>query len=111
MKHFLLPAILLEAIYLSIALTPDFRSRLAVYFALVLTAVPAAFLFAGGASRKAALLCGLIFRATLLIRAPDLSDDLIRYAWDGRVAASGHSPYAFSPADPRLSFLRDSRWQ
>ena len=111
MKHFLLPTILLEAIYLSVASVPDFRPRLIVYFPLVLTAVPAAFLFAGRASLRTALVCGLLFRATLLLRSPDLSDDLARYIWDGRVAASGRSPYAFPPEDPRLSFLRDSRWQ
>ena len=111
MKHFLLPAILLESIYLTVALAPDFRTRLLVYFPLVLTAAPAALLFARRASPRTALMFALVFRATLLFRPPDLSDDLIRYIWDGRVAASGHSPYAFPPADPRLSFLRDSRWR
>ncbi|MGH9443041.1 MAG: hypothetical protein ACRD16_12295 [Thermoanaerobaculia bacterium] len=111
MKHFLLPAILLEAIFASVALFPDFRPHLLVYLALVSTAVPAAFIFAGRASRRTALACGLIFRATLLVRSPDLSDDLLRYVWDGRVAASGRSPYALAPSDPRLSALRDSGWR
>src|ERR1700686_3919866 len=97
MKHFLLPAILLEAIFLSVALAPDFRPRLLVYLSLVLTAAPAALVFAGRASRRSALLCGLLFRATLLLRSPDLSDDLLRYVWDGRVAAAGHSPYEAAP--------------
>ncbi len=42
-------------------------------------------------------------RATLLLRAPDLSDDLSRYVWDARVAASGISPYAHAPADPAVA--------
>ena len=37
-----------------------------------------------------------------------LSDDLYRYLWDGRVAASGVSPYAYRPNDPALSGLRDA---
>lgn len=37
-----------------------------------------------------------------------LSDDLYRYVWDGRVAASGVSPYAYRPDDPALAALRDS---
>jgi hypothetical protein len=45
------------------------------------------------------LLCGGLFRATLLLRAPDLSDDWVRYAWDARVARTGVSPYAYAPSD------------
>ncbi len=111
MKHFLLPAILLEAIFAFVAGAPDFRTRLLVYLPLVLTAAPAALLFASRAPKKAALVCGLVFRATLLVRSPDLSDDLLRYVWDGRVAAAGRSPYELPPADPGLSSLRDSRWR
>jgi hypothetical protein len=48
------------------------------------------------------LLCGGVFRATLLLRAPDLSDDVHRYLWDARVAEAGISPYAFAPRDPAL---------
>jgi alpha-1,6-mannosyltransferase len=51
------------------------------------------------------LLCAALFRATLLPRAPDLSDDLFRYLWDARVARSGLSPYAAPPADPALARL------
>src|SRR5262249_25692034 len=35
------------------------------------------------------------------------SDDLYRYAWDGRVLAAGIDPYARAPADPALAHLRD----
>jgi hypothetical protein len=51
------------------------------------------------------LLCGALLRATLLWRAPDLSDDVYRYVWDGRVARSGVSPYRYAPNDPALSAL------
>ena len=47
--------------------------------------------------------CAVLLRATLLLRAPDLSDDVWRYLWDGRIASKGISPYAFAPDDPRVS--------
>ena len=46
-----------------------------------------------------------MLRATLVARAPELSDDIFRYLWDGRVAAAGISPYARAPRDPALSGL------
>jgi hypothetical protein len=46
-----------------------------------------------------------VLRATLVARAPDLSDDMFRYLWDGRVAAAGISPYAWAPRDPAVSRL------
>ena len=93
------------------AVVPDFRFHLLVYFALVLTAAAAAFVFAARAPARTALAFGLLFRATLLARAPDLSDDLRRYVWDGRVAAAGRSPYELPPDDPRLAALRDPDWR
>lgn len=54
----------------------------------------------------------LLFVAAVAIRVlpalslPELSHDVYRYLWDGRVAAAGINPYAFAPADPRLMHLR-----
>jgi hypothetical protein len=45
----------------------------------------------------------LLLRAILIPRAPDLSDDVWRYLWDGEVAASGISPWAHAPAEPALA--------
>ncbi len=42
---------------------------------------------------------------TLLFRPTDLSEDANRYLWDGRIAGSGRSPYAFAPDDPRAAGL------
>ncbi|MFI9645808.1 glycosyltransferase 87 family protein [Streptomyces sp. NPDC052040] len=42
-----------------------------------------------------------------LAAPPRTSDDMFRYAWDGRVQAAGISPYAHPPAAPELSGLRD----
>ncbi|MFF4632760.1 glycosyltransferase 87 family protein [Streptomyces griseorubiginosus] len=44
-----------------------------------------------------------------LTAQPRTSDDMYRYAWDGRVQAAGISPYAHPPAAPQLAHLRD-RW-
>ena len=41
---------------------------------------------------------GLLLRALALPSAPVLEDDFNRYLWDGAVAASGLSPYAFPPS-------------
>jgi hypothetical protein len=70
-------------------------SLLAILAARSLSASSTAFLLAAGA----------LLRATLLLRAPDLSDDARRYAWDARVASAGISPYAHAPSDPAVSRL------
>ncbi|TMK82347.1 MAG: hypothetical protein E6G57_17410, partial [Actinobacteria bacterium] len=61
------------------------------------------------------LAVGLVLVAALTVRLaalggpPTTSDDLYRYAWDGRVQASGADPYARTPLAPELVGLRD-RW-
>lgn len=42
-----------------------------------------------------------------LLARPQLSDDAYRYVWDGRVQLAGISPYAYTPDDPALTWLRD----
>ncbi|MED7822068.1 glycosyltransferase family 87 protein [Streptomyces chiangmaiensis] len=42
-----------------------------------------------------------------LAAPPRTSNDMFRYAWDGRVQAAGISPYAHPPAAPELATLRD----
>ena len=46
-------------------------------------------------------------RLGALAGPPVTSDDLYRYAWDGRVQASGTDPYRYEPAAPRLARLRE----
>jgi len=46
-------------------------------------------------------------RAVALVGTPNTSDDLYRYAWDGRVQAHGIDPYNAPPLAPELSKLRD----
>jgi hypothetical protein len=42
--------------------------------------------------------------------APQLSDDVWRYLFEGRVVAAGHNPYRLAPAAPELAHLRDATW-
>ncbi|WP_083420053.1 glycosyltransferase 87 family protein [Pseudofrankia sp. BMG5.36] len=45
--------------------------------------------------------------AMALTSGPRLSDDLYRYAWDGKVQAAGIDPYRYGPLDPELAGVRD----
>ncbi len=45
-------------------------------------------------------------RLILLPLAPELSDDVYRYLWDGHVFVQGVNPYAHAPADEALEALR-----
>jgi hypothetical protein len=111
MKHLLVAfAILLETIYVVFASASDYRANLLPFFAMSASAALLALFFARRASLRSALLWGALFRATLAFRAPDLSEDLYRYAWDGHVALAGISPYARVPDDPALAPLRNADW-
>jgi hypothetical protein len=96
---------LAEAVYLGLLFTPDARSRLPSYLLLsaaagVLSLLAAAIL--SGSPATVVIACACLFRATLLLRPPDLSNDQARYLWDARVSAAGFSPWAYAPDDPAL---------
>ncbi len=55
----------------------------------------------------AIVLVALALRLVLLATVPNLSGDIYRYIWDGRVVAAGFNPYTHVPADPALAALRD----
>jgi len=99
-------------VFLGILLLPDARRHLAAYLLLFLAGSLLS-LFAArslsGSSGRVLLLCAAAFRLTLLFRAPDLSGDVFRYVWDGRMAAAGTSPYAFAPADAPGALFPDLR--
>jgi glycosyl transferase family 87 len=59
------------------------------------------------AAVAAALVLGTAAGLVSLVHTPVLSDDLYRYAWDGRVQAAGTNPYRYPPDDPALAGLRD----
>lgn len=51
----------------------------------------------------------LLFRLTVLPATPDQSEDVYRYLWDGKLAASGINPYLYPPEAPQLAKFRDSQ--
>jgi alpha-1,6-mannosyltransferase len=59
----------------------------------------------------------VILAGAVLLRLPllplplSLSDDALRYVWDGKVAASGYNPYALAPDAKELTLLRDDSWR
>ncbi len=57
------------------------------------------------------LLGACLLRLLLLPLPTTLSDDALRYLWDGKVARAGFNPYALAPAAPELSPLRDPSWR
>ena len=57
------------------------------------------------------LLGACLLRLLLLPLPPTLSDDALRYLWDGKVARAGWNPYALPPAAPELIPLRDATWR
>jgi alpha-1,6-mannosyltransferase len=84
----------------------DARIQLAPYLLLFLAGAAISLVAAGILSASQPgflLLCAALLRVTLLARAPDLSDDVFRYLWDGRLATAGISPYMFAPEEPALA--------
>ncbi len=57
------------------------------------------------------LLVALLLRLLLLPVPPTLSDDVLRYVWDGRVVAAGSNPYLLAPEDPALASLQGPVWR
>ncbi|MDP9120593.1 MAG: hypothetical protein M3O15_04370, partial [Acidobacteriota bacterium] len=53
----------------------------------------------------------MLLRLPLLPLPLTLSDDVLRYVWDGKVASAGRNPYALSPEAEELAPLRDEAWR
>lgn len=87
--------------------TSGFALRAMGLFAIQLAAIDVVWRRSGPATLWVLLGFAIVFRLVALSWAPDLSSDLYRYVWDGRVQMSGESPYAAPPGDPSLSELRD----
>ena len=97
-----------EAVAAGLALAPDARTALLPTLVLFAAGSLLAILAArslSGSGPGFLILSGALLRATLLLRSPDLSDDVKRYAWDARVSAAGISPYAHAPLDPAVAVL------
>ena len=48
---------------------------------------------------KQLLIAGILFRIMLLFSLPNLSDDVYRFIWDGRLAVNGINPFRYLPAE------------
>ncbi|HEV8081502.1 MAG TPA: glycosyltransferase 87 family protein, partial [Chitinophagaceae bacterium] len=48
---------------------------------------------------KYLIIAGIVFRILLLFSIPNLSEDVYRFIWDGRLAANGINPFSHLPAD------------
>ena len=48
---------------------------------------------------KQLLIAGILFRIMLLFSLPNLSDDVYRFIWDGRLAANGINPFSHLPTE------------
>jgi len=93
---------------LGFLLLPEARRHLPLFLLLFLFGALVSLLAAQSLSASGPgflLGCGAILRATVLLRTPELSEDVYRYLWDGRVAREGISPYRYAPADPALAHI------
>ena len=63
------------------------------------------------ASAPAILLVAALLRLLLVPLPPTLSDDTLRYIWDGKVVRAGFNPYLLAPEAPELEALRDELWE
>src|SRR5450759_632915 len=65
---------------------------------------------ADAADRRAltiVMLVAVIIRLIMVVCPPTLSDDIYRYAWDGKIQTAGYNPYLYAATDPILKPLRD----
>jgi hypothetical protein len=87
-----------------------FQIRFAAAFALYALTLARLPRLAGARAAAAIVLAvALAARLALLGAQPSLSDDIYRYAWEGRVLLHGGDPWAQPPDDPALAALRDQR--
>jgi hypothetical protein len=105
----------LVAAFALIAAADDLHRRLPLLYALYgaafaayLAALAAAARAPGGRAAVILMVAVAVAARVVLIPArPDLSTDVYRYAWEGRVVLDGANPFAVPPADSSLAHLRD----
>jgi hypothetical protein len=107
---------LLVVCHLGLLLSHDLAARPGLTFTILSVAFLALAWIVFGARRfefsaAGILLVALGLRVLLLPLAPTLSDDVLRYLWDGKVVGAGANPYALAPDAEVLSTLRDSEWE
>jgi alpha-1,6-mannosyltransferase len=87
-----------------------------VAFEIIALALLALSLIAFAAARKTTVFdrrlliviigAAAVFRLIFVVNPPTLSDDIYRYAWDGRVQLAGLSPFTHTPLDPALKHFK-----
>jgi hypothetical protein len=85
------------------------------HFGVFLALFALAFVACWGAARSSMgfwplVIGAFLFRALLVPLEPELSDDIFRYVWEGRVQLAGFDPYTLPPMAPELADLRDALW-
>ena len=110
-------AAVLAGVFYFVGRQPDLKSHVPEFIALSLAA---GILYLGGvylvqtfelgrAALVTILASALLFRLCLLPAQPQLSDDVYRYQWEGRVQRAHINPYHVFPALPSLRPLGDAR--
>ncbi|HEX2902169.1 MAG TPA: glycosyltransferase family 87 protein [Jatrophihabitans sp.] len=75
---------------------------------LFLVALLGIWRYRGPAALLLILAGGLALQLSALGAGPSSSDDVYRYAWDGKVQLSGIDPYRYPPSADQLDRLRDN---
>ena len=83
--------------------------RLALWAAVWAVGVVCAFRLPRRIVVPAVFAVAVALRLAALAGQPVLSDDLHRYAWDGRVQVAGIDPYRHPPSAPEVVHLREDR--
>jgi hypothetical protein len=52
--------------------------------------------------KRVVLGLAILYRVTLFSAQPSLSDDVLRYRWEGEVQSKGGNPYLMRPHDPKI---------
>ena len=105
----------LVLVHVALLVLFDLESRPTLTLVLMALAFLAWLWGAGGAegwtsvSRVSSI--AILLRLLLIPLPPTLSDDTLRYIWDGRVASAGFNPYLLPPESGELAGLRDELWQ
>ena len=100
--------ITIEACFIGMLAIGDLRQHaFLILFAIAMVAYLFGVRYCGWISWKGVVLLALLFRATLFLTTPTLSDDIFRYVWDARVQSSGINPYTYEPKSEHLAHLRD----
>lgn len=60
---------------------------------------------------RTVLAVAALLRLLLIPLPTSLSEDSLRYVWDGKVVAAGFDPYRLTPNAPELAALRDPLWE